>query len=59
MNVRGNNPYILVRLHQAIEANALIVIGLDPNILDNMAGTGFAPIAHFELMVPEDSDVVT
>ena len=24
-----------------------------------MAGTGFAPIAHFELMVPEDSYVVT
>ena len=59
LSVRGNNPDVLLRLRQAIEANVLIVAGLDPNILDNMAGTGFAPMAHWELMVPDSSDVVT
>ena len=44
---------------QAMEANVQIVIGLDPNILENMAGTGFAPMAQWELMVPEYIDAVT
>ena len=46
LSVRGNNLDLLLRLCQAIEANVLIVTGLDPNILENMAGTGFAPMAH-------------
>ena len=44
---------------QENEANVLIVTGLDPNILYNMEGTSFAPMTHWELMVPDDSDVVT
>ena len=59
LSVRGNKPDILLRLCQAIEDNVLIVIGLDPNILDNMAGTGFAPMANWELMVTDNSAAVT
>ena len=32
---------------------------MDPNILENMARTGFAPTAHWEQMFPDDSDIVT
>ena len=59
LSVRGNKPDLLLRLRQAIEANVPIIIGLDPNILDNIAGTGFDPMVHWELIVPDDSDVVT
>ena len=45
--IRGNKPDLLLHLHQAIEANAPIVTGLDPNILYNMAGTGFSPMVHW------------
>ena len=56
--VRGKNQDLLLHLLQSIETNVLIVTGLDPNILDNMAGAGFALMAHWEPMVPGDSDVV-
>ena len=56
---QGNKPDLLLRPSQAIEANVTIITGSDPHILDNMAGTGFAPIVHWKLMVPDDSDVVT
>ena len=46
LSIWGNKPDILLRLCQAIEANVPIITGLDPNILDNMVGTGFALIAH-------------
>ena len=59
LSVRGNKPGLLLHLCQAIEANVPIVTGLDPNILDNMAGTGLAPMSHWEIMVPGDNDVVT
>ena len=57
--VWGNKPDILLRLRQAIEANAPIVTGLDPNILYNMVGTSFAPMEHWGLIVTEDIYVVT
>ena len=57
--IRRNKPYLLLHLCQAIEANLPIVTGLDPNILDNIAGTSFSPMAHWEQMIPEDIDVVT
>ena len=46
LSVRGNNPGVLLRLRQAIESNVPIITGLDPNILDNMAGTGLAPMEN-------------
>ena len=46
LSVRGNKPDLLLRLRQAIEYNVPIITGLDPNILDNMAGTGLAPMAN-------------
>ena len=46
MIIRGNKPDLLLRLRQAIESNVPIITGLDPNILDNMAGTGLAPMAN-------------
>ena len=58
LSIRVNKPDILLRLCQEIEVNIPIVTGLDPNILDNMAGTGFTPMEHWGLMVPKDSDVV-
>ena len=42
-----NKPDLLLRLHQAIEANVPIVTGWDPNVLDNIGGTGFAQTAHW------------
>ena len=59
LSVQGNKPDVLLRLRQEIESNVLIVTDLDPNILDNMAGTGFAPMAHWEVIVPKYSDVMT
>ena len=50
---------LLLSLRQEIEATVPIVTGLNPNILYNMEGTGFTPMAHWELMAPEDIDVVT
>ena len=50
---------IVLRLRQAIEANFLIVAGLDPNILDNISGTGFSPMENCELKDLDDSDIVT
>ena len=49
LSVQGNKPDLLLRMHQAIEANLLIVIGLYPNILDSMTGNGFALMAYWEL----------
>ena len=45
--IRGNKPDLLLRLHQATEANVPIVTGWDPNVLDNIGGTGFAQTAHW------------
>ena len=59
LSVQGNKPYILLRPRQGIEANVSIVTWLDTNIIDHMAGTGFAPMVHWELMVPYDNDVMT
>ena len=46
-----SNTNLLLHLGQVIEANVPIVTGLDPNILDNISGTGFSPMAHWELMI--------
>ena len=55
LSVLVSKTDILLRLHQAIEANVPIVTGLDPSILENMADTGFAPMAHWELMAPDNN----
>ena len=46
---------LLLRLRQEIEATVPIVTGLNPNILYNMEGTGFTPMAHWELMAPDNN----
>ena len=47
LSIWGSSPGLLLRLRQAIGAKVPIVTGLDTHILDNMAVTGFALMAHW------------
>ena len=49
---------LAVRLKEFVATGMGSVENFDPNIISNMTGDNFEPMAHWELLAPEEDDVV-
>ena len=57
LSKNGRKAELLQRLLTAIKNNLPLIANANPEKLANMAGAGFAPTAHWELIDPGDEEV--
>ena len=55
----GVKAVLISRLKQAVANGMANVDNIDPNVISNMAGENFEPMAHWELLIPDSSSVVS
>ena len=49
---------MIAQIKLAVKNGIATVVNIDPNGIENMAGAGFQPTAHWEILTPEDNSVV-
>ena len=58
LSKNGVKAVLINRLKQAVANGMGVVENINPNIISNMAGENFEPMAHWELLTPDTNLVV-
>ena len=58
LSKNGVKAVLISRLKQAVANGMGVVENINPNIISNMAGENFEPMAHWELLTPDTNSVV-